>query len=33
MQKLPQDEKDRALKAYQSYEKRVKGGEYYEKES
>jgi len=32
-QKLPQDEKDQALKAYQSYEKRVKEGDYYEKES
>jgi phage-related protein len=32
-QKLPQGEKDRALKAYQSYEKRVKEGNYYEKES
>jgi phage-related protein len=32
-QKLPQNEKDQALKAYQSYEKRVKEGEYYEKES
>ena len=32
-QKLPQGEKDQALKACQSYEKRVKGGDYYEKES
>lgn len=32
-QKLPQGEKDQALKAYQSYEKRVKEGDYYEKES
>jgi phage-related protein len=24
-QKLPQNEKDQALKAYQSYEKRIKG--------
>jgi phage-related protein len=32
-QKLPQGEKDQALKAYQNYEKRVKKGEYYEKES
>lgn len=31
--KLPQDEKDRAIKAYQSYEKRLKEGDYYEKES
>lgn len=31
--KLPQSEKDRALKAYQSYEKRVKEGDYYEKGS
>lgn len=31
-QKLPQSEKDQALKAYQSYEKRVKEGKYYEKE-
>ncbi len=32
-QKLPQSEKEQALKAYQSYEKRVKEGGYYEKES
>jgi len=31
-QKLPQSEKEQALKAYQSYEKRVKEGGYYEKE-
>jgi phage-related protein len=30
--KLPQNEKDQALKAYQSYEKRVKEGDYYEKD-
>jgi Phage derived protein Gp49-like (DUF891). len=29
-QKLPQSEKEQALKAYQSYEKRVKEGVYYE---
>lgn len=29
--KLPQNEKDRALKAYQNYESRVKEGVYYEK--
>ena len=32
-QKLPQSEKEQALKAYQSYEKRMKEGGYYEKES
>lgn len=32
MQKLPQNEKERALKAYQTYEKMVKEGSYYEKE-
>ena len=32
-QKLPQVEKELALKAYQSYEKRIKTGDYYEKES
>lgn len=32
-QKLPSSEKEQALKAYQSYEKRVKEGKYYEKES
>lgn len=32
-QKLPQSEKEQALKAYQSYEKRVNEGGYYEKES
>lgn len=32
-EKLPQNEKDQALKAYQSYEKRAKEGVYYEKES
>jgi hypothetical protein len=32
-QKLPQNEKEQALKAYQSYEKRVKEGKYYEKEA
>jgi phage-related protein len=32
-QKLPQSKKEQALKAYQSYEKRVKEGVYYEKES
>lgn len=32
-QKLPYSEKEQALKAYQSYEKRVKEGVYYEKES
>lgn len=31
--KLPANEKEQALKAYQSYEKRVKEGVYYEKES
>jgi phage-related protein len=31
--KLPQSEKDRAIKAQQSYEKRVKEGVYYEEES
>lgn len=31
-QKLPQGEKDRALKAYQSYEMKIKNGVYYEKE-
>ena len=31
--KLPQNEKDRAIKAQQSYEKRVKEGVYYEEES
>lgn len=31
-QKLPQAEKERALKACQSYEKRVKEGVYYEEE-
>ena len=33
VQKLPLNEKERALKAYQSYEKRVKEGVYYEKKS
>ena len=32
-QKLPQREKEQALRAYQSYEKRMKEGGYYEKES
>jgi phage-related protein len=32
-QKLPQAEKERALKAFQSYERRVKEGSYYEEES
>lgn len=32
-QKLPQSEKEQALKAYQSYEKRVREGKYYDKES
>lgn len=32
-QKLPQNEKEQALKAYRNYEKRVKEGGYYEKES
>jgi phage-related protein len=32
-QKLPQREKDQALKAYKSYEKRVKEGGYYEEET
>lgn len=32
-QKLPQNEKELALKAYQSYEKRIKEEVYYEKES
>jgi phage-related protein len=32
-QKLPLNEKEHALKAYQSYEKRTKEGVYYEKES
>ena len=32
-QKLPQSEKDLALKAYQSYEKRIKEGSYYEEKS
>ncbi len=32
-QKLPKSEKDLALKALQSYEKRVKEGTYYEEES
>jgi phage-related protein len=32
-QKLPQNEKEQALKAYQSYEKRIKEEVYYEKES
>jgi phage-related protein len=32
-QKLPLAEKDQALKAYQEYEKRVKEGDYYEKEN
>lgn len=32
-QKLPQNEKERALKAYQSYKKRVKEREYYEEKS
>lgn len=31
--KLPQAEKERALKAFQSYERRVKEGSYYEEES
>jgi phage-related protein len=31
-QKLPNGEKDLAIKAYQSYEKRVKEGSYYEEE-
>lgn len=31
-QKLPQNEKDQALKTFQSYKKRVKEGSYYEKE-
>lgn len=31
-QKLPQGEKELALKAYQSYEKRIKEGIYYEEE-
>lgn len=31
-QKLPIMEKELALKAYQSYEKRIKAGDYYEKE-
>jgi len=32
-QKLPQAEKELALKAYESYEKRVRQGNYYEEES
>ena len=32
-QKLPQAEKELALKAYESYEKRVKKGDYYEEKS
>jgi len=32
-QKLPQGEKELALKAYQSYEKRIKEGTYYEEEN
>jgi phage-related protein len=32
-QKLPQGEKELALKAYQSYEKRIKKGIYYEEEN
>lgn len=32
-QKLPQSEKDLALKALQSYEKRVKAGKYYEEKN
>jgi phage-related protein len=31
-QKLPQNDKEQALKAYYSYEKRVKEGDYYEEE-
>ena len=31
-QKLPKSEKERAVKAYESYEKRVKEESYYEKE-
>lgn len=31
-QKLPIAEKELALKAYQSYEKRIKAGDYYEKD-
>ena len=33
MQKLPQGEKELALKAFQSYEKRIKEGNYYEEET
>ena len=32
-QKLPQGEKDLALNAYQSYERRIKEGSYYEEEN
>ena len=32
-QKMPKGEKELAVKAYQSYEKRIKEGTYYEKES
>ena len=32
-QKLPKGEKDLALKAYQSYEKRIKEEDYYEEEN
>jgi phage-related protein len=32
-QKLPHSEKEQALKAYQSYEKRIKEGTYYEEKS
>lgn len=31
--KLPRGEKEQSVKAHQSYEKRVKEGDYYEKES